>query len=100
MKILLVCTGGISASVLLKKMKGYIEERGLDVEVISRGVEEIRAIQTPYDLILLGPQISYKRSEIEKLSNKTVLAISPNDYATGNIKSIFKQINLIFPFSG
>jgi PTS system cellobiose-specific IIB component len=93
LKILLVCASGISTNILVKKMDEYVKEQGLDVEVIAKGLGEYEKYFERFDLILLGPQISYKREEIEERSKKPVLAILPNDYAIGNVKNIFKQIN-------
>ena len=95
MKILLVCASGISTNILVKKMEEYVKEQGLDVEVVAKGLGEYGEYFNHFDLILLGPQISYKRKEIEEHSKKPVLAIPPNDYALGNVKNIFNQINSI-----
>ena len=97
MKILLVCASGISTNILMKKMERYIKDQDLDVEVIAKGLGEYEGLFERFDLILLGPQISYKRKEIEERSKKPVLVILPNDYATGNVKNIFEQVNSIFP---
>ena len=92
MKILLVCASGISTNILLKKMEEYVKEQRRR-QVVAKGLGEYEEYFNQFDVILLGPQISYKRDEIGERSNKPVLTISPNDYAIGNVKSIFKQIN-------
>lgn len=97
MKILLVCTSGISAGILLKKMRAYAEELNSGVEILAKGVEEYQDYFQGFDLILLGPQISYKRNEIEKQFGKPVLVISPSDYAVGNVKNIFEQVRVALP---
>lgn len=97
MKILLVCTSGVSASILMKKMQNYAQDLKLEIQILAKGLEEYQDYFEGFDLILLGPQISYKRAEIEKQSKKPVLAISPSDYAVGNAKNIFEQIKLALP---
>lgn len=97
MKILLVCAGGASTSILMKKMEKYAMENGIDLEIIAKGMNEYEDIAGKYDIILLGPQISYKYEEIEKVSQKPVAVIKPYDYAIGNAENIFNQIKSIYP---
>jgi cellobiose PTS system EIIB component len=96
LNILLICAGGVSTSVLMKKMEKYAVEQGVNVNVIAKGVCEFKDFLADIDLILLGPQISYKREEIELEFKKPILVILPIDYATGNVKNIFKQMNAVF----
>ena len=43
MKVLLVCAGGMSTSMLMKKMKAYAEKRGMaDFEIAARGADDVR----------------------------------------------------------
>ena len=95
MKILLVCAGGASTSILLKKMKKYAEDKGFELEIIAKGLSDYDEYYAQFDMILLGPQVSYKKTEIEENSKKPVAVIAPYDYAVGNVENIFKQIDLI-----
>ena len=95
MKILLVCAGGASTSILMKKMKKYAEDKGFELEITAKGLSEYDEQSSQVDMILLGPQISYKKAEIEENSKKPVAVIAPYDYAVGNVENIFKQIDLI-----
>ncbi len=97
MKILLVCAGGASTSILMKKMMNYAEQQGIDLEIQAKGMMEYEDVAKDFDLILLGPQISYKQEDIKAQSQKPVAVIKPYDYAIGNAENIFKQVNLIFP---
>jgi len=95
MKILLVCAGGASTSILMKKMKKYAEDKGFELEITAKGLGDYDEQSSQFDMILLGPQISYKKAEIEENSKKPVAVIAPYDYAVGNVENIFKQIDLI-----
>lgn len=95
MKILLVCAGGASTSILMKKMKKYAEDKGFELEIIAKGMNDYDEYSSQFDMILLGPQVSYKKTEIEENSKKPVAVIAPYDYAVGNVENIFKQIDLI-----
>ena len=93
MNVLLVCAGGMSTSILMKKMEKYAEANGIELQIVAKGVNEYEEIYQDYDVILLGPQISYKRGEIESFSQKPLAVIEPYDYAIGNVENIFRQIN-------
>lgn len=95
MKILLVCAGGASTSILMKKMKKYAEDKGFELEITAKGMSEYDEYGAQFDVILLGPQISYKQTEIEEHSKKPVAVIAPYDYAVGNVENIFKQVDSI-----
>jgi PTS system cellobiose-specific IIB component len=96
-KILLVCAGGMSTSILMKKMSTYAAEKGFSLEIMAKGMNEYEDIVNNFDVILLGPQISYKKAEIENESKKPVAVIAPYDYAIGNTENIFKQVETIYP---
>lgn len=94
MKILLVCAGGMSTGILVKKLQKYSDEKNLGLEeIVACGMGEYRGIYKSYDLILLGPQISFRKADITKETGKPVDVIAPMDYAMGNTANIFKQIN-------
>jgi PTS system cellobiose-specific IIB component len=81
----------------MKKMKDYAEKQGIDLEIQAKGMAEYDDVAKDFDVILLGPQISYKQEDIETQSQKPVAVIKPYDYAIGNAENIFKQVNSIFP---
>jgi len=96
-RILLVCAGGASTSILMKKMEKYAKENSFELEITAKGITEYDEYASQYDVILLGPQISYKREEIEIRMQKPVAVIKPYDYAIGNAENIFKQVHSIYP---
>ena len=49
-----------------------------------------------YDVILLGPQVSYKKSEIEQNTQKPIAVIPAYDYAIGNVANIMKQVEDLY----
>ena len=62
-KILLVCSGGMSTTILMTKMQKYAEEKGFGSR--SMPAPWACAGQAPeYDVILLGPQIAYQKGGI------------------------------------
>lgn len=95
MKILLVCAGGLSTSMLMQKMEKYASANGIDLKISAKGAAEYAEFCKDYDIILLGPQISYQKDKIEKESKMPIMTIAPYDYAIGNSANIFKEVNKI-----
>lgn len=95
MKVLLVCAGGMSTSMVMKKLEKYAAANGIDgFEVDAVGVGAFRDVVDKYDVVLLGPQISYKKDDvIEGSGGKPVGVIAPADYAIANCEHIFAQID-------
>ena len=97
MKILLVCAGGMSTSILMKNLEKYAAEHGIELEILARGMNDYDDVYRNYDVILLGPQVSYQKGSIEGDTHKPVAVIAPYDYAIGNAENIFKQIAKLYP---
>ena len=93
MKIMLLCAGGMSTGILMKKMEKWAQENGTDLEVKAYGVNGYQSHVSEYDLILLGPQISYKEKEVRESVSIPVAQIAPMDYALGNVEVIMAQAN-------
>ena len=64
MKILLVCSAGMSTDILRGELIKYAKKEQLPLEVKAVGVHAYREYCTGYDVILLGPQIAYRREKI------------------------------------
>lgn len=90
-KILLLCSAGMSTSMVVQKMLNVAKEKDMDVEVMSAGATEFYALVDTYDIFLLGPQIKYKKDEfgkIAKAKNKPLDVINFKDYGIMNGEKI------------
>lgn len=95
MRILLVCAGGMSTSILMKKLDKYSEEKGLNMKIKAVGMSDYSDLYKDFDVILVGPQVSYRVKEIQSNTGLPVAAIPSFDYAVGNSENIFKlAVNL------
>ena len=94
-KILLVCSGGMSTSILMQKMQKYAEEKGLSLKIDACGANVCQDKAGDYDVILLGPQIAYQKAGIAGKVSIPVAAMQPQDYALARCESIFKQVDSI-----
>lgn len=70
MKILLVCAAGMSTSLVVTKMKAALAPNEQDWVIKAEPVEKLQTIIDEYDVVLLGPQIGYKKAELSKLAEK------------------------------
>ena len=73
---------GISRGIVPRRNGKH---RQIPLEVKAVGVHAYKEYCTGYDVILLGPQIAYRREKIAaECGNLPVLAIAPGDYSAGN----------------
>ncbi|MGY0394713.1 MULTISPECIES: PTS sugar transporter subunit IIB [unclassified Fusobacterium] len=82
-KILLLCSNGMSTSLMVKKMLEAAEKKGIEVEIKAVGLEMFKENLDKYDVFLLGPQIKYRKAEFEKMAaevGKKVEVINTIDY--------------------
>ncbi|NLC54920.1 MAG: PTS sugar transporter subunit IIB [Erysipelothrix sp.] len=64
--VLLVCSGGMSTSILVKRMEKAAEDRGVEAKIWSEGTGVSDDIVKTADVVLLAPQIRFLLSEMKK----------------------------------
>ncbi|MFB1050616.1 PTS sugar transporter subunit IIB [Paraliobacillus sp. JSM ZJ581] len=87
--IMLVCSAGMSTSLLVSKMQKAAEAQGLEADIFAVSASESNDAfaKKNVDVLLLGPQVRYMKPQYEKeLSGKgiPVDAINMQDYGTMN----------------
>lgn len=96
MKILLVCAGGMSTSMLMKKMETYWKEQGEDLTIKAVGLAEYQDVCKDFDIVLVGPQVSYRLKEITENTSLPCAAIESFDYAVANCPNIMKLAKKLY----
>lgn len=96
MKILLVCAGGMSTSILMKKMEKYWKEAGEELQINAVGLSEYRDVYQNYDIVLVGPQVSYRLKEIKENTELPCSPIESFDYAVANCPNIMKLAKKLY----
>lgn len=92
-KILLVCSAGMSTSLLVSKMKVSAKEIGVDCIINAVAESELKDYERDIDVLLLGPQVRFL---FNKLKNKfgeqgvPVSVINTVDYGTMNGTKVLK----------
>lgn len=87
MKILLVCSAGMSTSLLVTKMEKAAKEKGIEAEIWAVGTDAADSNMGKADVVLLGPQIRFQLPEMKKKAEKyniPVEAIPSVDYGMCN----------------
>ncbi len=94
LKIRLFCAGGMSTSLLVRRMEAAAAEEGLEVDIIAHGIGSIeRRIDETVDVVLLGPQIGYQKGEALKVCEKYGIpceVIPMTDYGMVNGKNVLE----------
>ncbi len=86
-KILLLCSAGMSTSMVVQKMEKAAEEKGIEAKIDAVGLEMFHEKLSEYDTFLLGPQVRFKKDEFAKIAaevGKKVEVINPIDYGSLN----------------
>lgn len=91
MKILVVCNGGMSSSILEKKMRDAAAKRGLDVTVSARSNNGLGDEAGKWDVCLVGPQIMYAVASIEKVLGIPTASVDARVYAMADGEKAIDQ---------
>lgn len=96
-KIVLLCGGGMSTSILARKMEKAGQEIDYPVDVHAYGVGELCKVAKDADLILIGPQIRYLCDKVKtKVPDKLVEVIDMKDYGAMDGKKVLMHAKTLF----
>ena len=66
-KILLVCSAGMSTSLLVNKMKESAIEKGIEIDIEALPISECSTVIDSVDIVLLGPQVRFQKPQVDAL---------------------------------
>src|SRR5699024_3007377 len=67
MKIILVCSAGMSTSMLVKKMIQSAEERNIDADIEAVAESQLKNNLDGLDVVLIGPQVRLLEKKIREI---------------------------------
>lgn len=73
--IMLVCSAGMSTSLLVTKMQKAAEAKGIDVDIFATAASDAdnELASKKIDVMLLGPQVRFMLSQFQKkLADKNI----------------------------
>ena len=94
LRIIIVCSWGMSTSLLVDSMQNAAVQMHITLIVEALSAGEFAARVEECDVVLIAPQIRHLRKSIEKLAHsvgKPVALIEPFHYATMNGKAVLEQ---------
>lgn len=94
--ILLVCSAGMSTSLLVEKMKKIAHEKEIDAEIWAIGSSylDTELNTRDVDVILVGPQMRYELTKIQERAIQSQIkaeAIDMQDYGLCRAENVLKQ---------
>lgn len=92
-KIVICCSQGMTSSILVRKMREYIEQNHLDMSVRTGNVDRVINHELNFDILLLGPQIRTEKQRLKKLfPEKSIEVIEMKAYGRLDGESIIKYV--------
>lgn len=99
--IMLVCSAGMSTSMLVSAVDSEIKKQGLDAEVFAKpSTEAVEYAETEdVSVLLLGPQVKFMENGFKESlvdQNIPIDVIDPRDYGMVNGEKVLQQaLNLV-----
>lgn len=93
-RILLVCSAGMSTSLLVTKMQAAAKDQGVECSINAVGEAELKRHENEIDVLLLGPQVRFLLSKMKAKFEPIgvpVEVINTVDYGTMNGEKVLKQ---------
>lgn len=91
-KILLMCSAGMSTSIMVKKMTEAASKINAEVEIKAIPEQALSENLNTTDIILLGPQVRFLLNKVQDVAKSIpVRVIDTLDYGTMNGEKILQQ---------
>ena len=93
-KILLVCSAGMSTSLLVTKMEAAAKSKGIECSINAVGEAELKKHENEIDVLLLGPQVRFLLNKMKakfEPMGVPVEVINTVDYGTMNGEKVLNQ---------
>lgn len=97
MKVLMVCSGGMSSSIVVKAIKQEADKQGfpLEIKAVGTGAFEDELKTGGYDLAIVAPQVKHRMavfSEQAQSANVPIELIVPMGYTPIGAPKVLAQI--------
>jgi len=94
-KVMFVCSAGMSTSLLVEKVKKEAAAQGVEMEIYAVSEAEAKKDLTQAEVLLLGPQVRYLEGAFRKSlegSNVKLAVIDMRTYGLMDGKKVYAQI--------
>ncbi|WP_121611274.1 PTS sugar transporter subunit IIB [Mesobacillus foraminis] len=92
--ILLACSSGMSTSLLVTKMIDHAKTIGEETEIWAVGQDKAKQEMAKADVVLIGPQMSFLKGELQKEAQKYNIKVDVIDmmaYGMADGKKAYEQ---------
>ena len=102
MNVLLLCSQGMSTSMLCDKIKKAAQEEGFELNIWADSEIKARENISKSDIVLLGPQVKYLKTRMEEIcdKNQPVAVIDMMAYGMMDGKKVFEDIKKLAKENG
>ncbi|MGL5152017.1 MAG: PTS sugar transporter subunit IIB [Clostridium sp.] len=93
-RIMLVCSAGMSTSLLVTKMINAAKEQGVECTINAVSESELRSFEDKIDVLLLGPQVRFLFNKLKsrfETKGIPVDVINTVEYGTMNGKKVLNH---------
>lgn len=94
MRVVLLCALGMSTSLLVERMKEAADRKEIMADIEAHSVDSFEQQLKTADVILLGPQIRYKKSQFSSKAESVDVPLDVIDmtaYGSINGEKVLKQ---------
>ena len=95
MKVLLVCSGGMSSSMLVRSMENEARKQSLPLQVDSTGSDGLEEKLSDYDVMLVAPQVRHRFERLENIAGAAGIPaalIDSRDYGLMEGDKVLRQV--------
>ncbi|GAB6087897.1 PTS sugar transporter subunit IIB [Alkaliphilus crotonatoxidans] len=97
LKVLLVCSGGMSSAIVVKAIEGECEKQGIKAQVRAVGTGEFEELiqEGPWDIALVAPQVRHRMAVFEAAAKEAKVPITliiPQAYTPLGGPMLLRQI--------
>lgn len=91
MKIVLMCGGGFSTSLLVQRMQDHAKTLDQQFDISAVAISTNKELVEDAQILLLGPQVGFRKKEIETKYPSVVVEVIPSiDYGMMDGKKVLE----------
>lgn len=90
-KIILLCSAGMSTSLLVSKMRKVAEEQNYECYIEAFAANMVDEAAKEADVVLLGPQVRFQLNNVKSRVNVPVDVIDMRHYGLINGQAVLEQ---------
>lgn len=96
MKVIFVCSQGMSSAIAVNALKKEASKNGVEMEVVAVSTQEFEEeVKNGYDVAMVAPQVRHRfdyLSQYAKEANIPCALIQPQAYSPLGGAKLFKQV--------